>query len=109
MVSGGNARIVFVTCASLTEARRIAKALIRKRLAACVSTILGPVQSIYRWKDKVEITREHLLIIKTSKKCLPQVEKDVRRWHSYDVPEFLVLSVSAASREYLQWISSSLK
>ncbi|HUL15152.1 MAG TPA: divalent-cation tolerance protein CutA [Terriglobales bacterium] len=109
MISGGNVRIVMVTCASLIEGRRIAKSLVRKRLAACVSIVLGPVQSIYRWKDKIETAREHILLIKTYEKFLTKLEQEVLRWHSYEVPEFLVLPVAAGSKSYLDWLSGSLK
>jgi len=109
MISDGKARIVLLTCASLTEGRRIGKFLVRKRLAACVSIVLGPVQSIYRWKDKVETAREHVLLIKTHEKSLTRLEQEVLRWHSYDVPEFLVLPVAAGSKSYLDWLSACVK
>jgi periplasmic divalent cation tolerance protein len=108
MKAGGEARIVLVTCDSLMEGRKIAKAIVRKRLAACVNLILGPVQSIYRWKKKVELAREHLLVIKTTRKRLKDLEREVLRLHSYDVPEFLVLPVSAGSNKYLSWLTHSV-
>jgi len=109
MKSGGQARIVLVTCGTLIEGRSIAKSVVRKRLAACATLVLGPVQSIYRWKEKVETAREHLLVIKTTQNRLTQLEKEVLRMHSYDVPEFLVLPVKAASGPYLNWIFSSTR
>jgi len=109
MKSGGQARIVLVTCGTLIEGRSIGKSVVRKRLAACATLILGPVQSIYRWKEKVETAREHLLVIKTTQKKLEELEKEVMRKHSYDVPEFLVLPVSAASGPYLDWLLASTR
>src|SRR5215475_12128072 len=109
MKSGGQARIVLVSCGTLIEGRSIAKSVVRKRLAACATLVLGPVQSVYRWKEKVETAREHLLLIKTTRSRLAELEKEVLRKHSYDVPEFLVLSVSALSGSYLDWILSSTR
>jgi periplasmic divalent cation tolerance protein len=109
MVSGAKFRIVLVTCGSLTEARKIARSLVRSRSAACVSIVLGPVQSIYTWKGKMETAREHLLLIKTAEKSLARVEKEVLRLHAYEVPEFLVLPVSSGSKSYFDWLSSCLK
>ncbi len=60
--------IVLVTCGSRKEARKIARALVEQRLAACVSEIGVPVASTYRWKGKVETAKEFLLLIKTSKR-----------------------------------------
>jgi periplasmic divalent cation tolerance protein len=109
MVNGKGSRIVLVTCGSIVEARRIASRVVRKRLAACVNIVLGPVQSIYRWKGKVQSAREVLIVIKTTEKCLAELEKEVVHWHSYDVPEFVVVSVAAGSREYLGWLEESVR
>lgn len=100
-------RIVLVTCGNVAEARRIARAVVEKRLAACVNIVLGSVESVYRWKDKVETARERLLIIKTTKARLIELEREVKRLHNYEVPEFLVLPVNAGSRRYLQWVEEN--
>lgn len=109
MVGGKSSRVVLVTCGSIAEARRIANRVVRKRLAACVNIVLGPVQSIYRWKGKVQSAREVLMVVKTTTKRLADLEKEVVHWHSYDVPEFVVLPVTAGSREYLSWLEESVR
>jgi len=101
------ARIVLVTCGNLIEARRIAGKVVRKRLAACATIILGPVQSVYRWKGKVENAREQLLLIKTVEKQLPALEAEIKRLHSYDVPEILALPVLWGSADYLKWLGDN--
>jgi periplasmic divalent cation tolerance protein len=101
-------RIVLVTCATPAEARRIAGAVVRERLAACVNIILSPVESFYTWKGKLEKTREYLLVMKTTAKRLAELEKEVRRLHSYDVPEFIALPIAEGSRKYLSWIEESV-
>lgn len=103
------ARIVFVTCRNLAEARRIARSVVDKRLAACVNIPLVPIESVYRWKQKVEKAKEVLLLLKTSTKRLAALEREVKRLHSYEVPEFLVLSVAAGSKDYLAWLIHSTK
>ncbi len=104
-----NTRIVLVTCPSLALARKIARAVVQEHLAACVNVILSPVESFYTWKGKLEQAREHLLVIKTTKKRLAQLEREVRRLHTYDVPEFIVLPIVAGSTEYLSWLGESVK
>ena len=101
--------LVLVTCASATEARRIARAVVEARLAACVNMLPGAVTSIYRWKGKVESARERLLLIKTSRKRLAKLQAVVERLHSYDVPEFIALPIAAGSRAYLAWLEENLK
>jgi periplasmic divalent cation tolerance protein len=101
--------VVLVTCSSPAEARRIARAVVGVRLAACVNILPGAVESIYRWKGKVESARERLLLIKTSRKCLAELGQVVERVHSYDVPEFIALPIAAGSPAYLAWIKECLE
>ena len=98
------ARVVLVTSGSMAEARKIAKAVVAKRLAACVNVISAPVESVYQWKGKVETAKEFLLVLKTTARRLKQLEKEVLRLHSYEVPEFLVIKIEGGSAAYLKWL-----
>jgi periplasmic divalent cation tolerance protein len=109
MITGGKNRVVLVTCGTLTEARRIARVVITRRLAACVNIVLSPVESVYRWRDKVEKAREVLLLIKTTADRLASLEKEVKHLHSYDVAEFIALPIAAGSREYLSWLGDCVE
>jgi periplasmic divalent cation tolerance protein len=104
MAQRENAKVVLVTCGSLAEARKIARSVVRSRLAACVNVISAPVESVYRWKGNVERAREFLLVIKTTSRRLKALEAEVSRMHSYEVPEFLVLRVDSGSKKYLAWL-----
>ncbi|MGD1211428.1 MAG: divalent-cation tolerance protein CutA [Candidatus Acidiferrales bacterium] len=101
--------VVLVTCGSAREAKRIARALVGQRLAACANILQVPVESLYRWKGKVKSARELLLIIKTSRLRFPALQKEVQRLHSYDVPEIIALPVASGARRYLAWISESVR
>jgi periplasmic divalent cation tolerance protein len=101
-------RIVLVTCQTLTEARRISRAVVSNRLAACVNIILSPAESFYTWKGKMEKAREYLLVMKTTAKRLAELEREVRRLHSYDVPEFIAMTITEGSAEYLSWLDASV-
>jgi len=101
-----NARIVLTTAGSQEEARKIAHALVERRLAACVN-IVPQVESIYRWQDKVETTEESLLLIKTQTELFDRVSNAVKELHSYDLPECVMLEVAAGSPEYLDWIAKN--
>ena len=101
--------LVLVTCGSRKEARKVARALVRQRLAACVSEIGVPVTSTYPWKGEVESAKEFLLLIKTSKKRFAAVRDAVRKLHSYEVPEIIALPIAAGSVAYLDWIATSVK
>jgi periplasmic divalent cation tolerance protein len=105
----GQCRMVLVSCGKISEARGIARAAVESKLAACVNTLLTPVESVYRWKGKVEVVREYLLVMKTVMGRLPELQRLVKQLHSYDVPEFIVLPVVDGSREYLEWLMKSVK
>ena len=98
------ARVVLVTCGSFAEGRKIARAVVTRRLAACVNVISAPVESIYRWKGNVEQAREFLLIIKTTARRLRVLEKEIATLHSYEVPEFLAIEVGSCSKKYVDWL-----
>jgi len=101
--------VVLVTCASAREAKRIARAAVEARLAACVNVLGAPVHSTYRWKRKVETAREFLLVMKSSRKKLAALRAAVERLHSYEVPEFIALPIAAGSPAYLRWFEECLR
>ncbi len=108
MKKAGRNRIVLVTCGTLAEARRIARTVVSKRLAACVNIVLSPAESFYTWKGKLERAREYLLVMKTTAERLAALENEVKRLHSYDVPEFIALPIAEGSRKYLSWLEDSV-
>jgi len=101
--------VVLVTCGSRAEARNIARAVVEKRLAACVNVVTAAVESVYRWKGKLESAREFLLIVKTTLRRFEALKAEILRLHSYDVPEIIALPVKAGSKRYLQWVKSSVQ
>ena len=109
MKAGGRSLVVLVTCGTLSESRKIARRVVQKKLAACVNVLLSPMNSFYTWKGKLEVAREYLLVMKTSPKRLVELEKEVRRVHSYEVPEFIALPVAAGSKDYLAWLEGSMR
>ncbi|PIV52816.1 MAG: divalent-cation tolerance protein CutA, partial [Elusimicrobia bacterium CG02_land_8_20_14_3_00_37_13] len=45
--------VVFVTCSTEKEAKKIARTLVGKKLAACVN-IIPKISSLYWWQGKIE-------------------------------------------------------
>lgn len=99
--------VVFSTTSSKKEAKRIAKALVEKRVAACVS-IFGPIKSVYWWKGKVEESEECFLMVKTIQDKYNELEKVIREIHSYQVPEILAVPVVNGLKEYIEWLKKEL-
>jgi periplasmic divalent cation tolerance protein len=100
-------KLVLTTASSSDEARRIARALVERRLAACVN-ILHQIESVYRWKGKVEEAQEWLLLIKTTAAGFERVRDVIRELHSYELPECVCVSIEDGSPEYLKWIGEAV-
>ena len=99
--------IVFVTCPNATSARRIAKALLAKRLIACANLLCG-VDSWFWWKGKIERSNEVLLLIKTVAAKFDEVRRSVVAHHPYQVPEVLAVASAYGHRPYLAWIRACI-
>jgi periplasmic divalent cation tolerance protein len=102
-----NKRIVFSTAGSEDEARRIARELVERRLAACVN-IIPRIESIYRWQGNVESAQEWLLLIKTSSERFIAVRDAIREMHSYELPECIAIEIEDGIAEYLKWIADAV-
>ena len=98
--------VVLVTAGSAEEASGLARVLVDERLVGCAN-ILGPIRSIYRWKDAVEDAAEYLLILKARAADVDALAIRVKALHSYDVPEILALPLHAGSATYLAWLADA--
>jgi periplasmic divalent cation tolerance protein len=99
--------VVLSACASTEDAQKLARALVEKRLAACVNMLAG-ARSVYRWKDAIQEEQETLLLIKTSRALLDDLRNEIERLHSYEVPEVIALPVVDGSERYLAWMNREL-
>ncbi|MBC8244562.1 MAG: divalent-cation tolerance protein CutA [Verrucomicrobia bacterium] len=98
--------VVMVTAPDMDMARRLAKAALEAKLAACAN-IVPAVESHYWWEGKLEQSDELLLIFKTRQELLPNLERTVREIHPYDTPDFVALPLTAGSRKYLAWLEDN--
>ena len=89
-------------------AQRVSNQLVAEKLAACAN-ILPAVESIYRWKDKVETGNETLVIFKLSEDRQSAFQEKVRSLHPYEVPEIIFFPVSNGLPEYLHWVADSCR
>jgi periplasmic divalent cation tolerance protein len=95
--------VVFITAKDEEEAREIAQTLLQRRQAACVN-IVAEVESHFWWQNKLDSSRESLVIIKTKGSLLSDIINTVKKIHSYTIPEIIALPISGGSQEYLDWI-----
>lgn len=100
--------IIFSTAPSKREAEKIAKALVSKRLVACVN-IVPKIRSIYRWKGKMFDEQEFLLIMKSRRSLFAKIKTTLKKLHSYECPELVCLNIEDGLPDYLKWIMENTK
>ena len=100
--------VVLSTCASPEEAEKVARALVEKKLAACVN-ILPAVRSIYRWKGAIEDDQETLLLIKSSRALFGELRAEIQKLHSYEIPEAIAIPIVDGLERYLEWMADVLR
>jgi periplasmic divalent cation tolerance protein len=98
--------IVYVTCKDKKEGREIAVSLLKKRMIACAN--IFPIQSIYRWKGKLVDEKEVVILAKSTKNKFQEMEKEVRKLHSYEVP-CIEMFETKANKDYESWVKGELK
>ena len=87
-------------------ARRISNQLVSERFAACAN-IFPSVESIYRWKEKIESGNETLVFFKVIENRQSTFQDKLRSLHPYDVPEIVFVPVADGLPEYLKWVNEN--
>jgi periplasmic divalent cation tolerance protein len=94
--------IVFSTCASKREAKRIAGELVKRKHAACVNIL--PISSVFRWEGMIHREAEWLMLIKTRSEALRKLKTCILALHGCEVPEIIALRIADGLPSYLAWI-----
>ena len=100
--------IVLVTAPDLKLARKLAKLALKARLAACAN-LVPRIESHYWWQGKLELSRETLILFKTTSTRRVKLERLILASHPYDTPEFVTVPITSGNRRYLAWLEESLK
>ena len=87
-------------------ARRIATQLVIEKFAACANILPG-VESIYRWKEKIESGNETVVFFKVSEERQAAFQEKLCSIHPYEVPEIIFVQVADGLPEYLRWVAES--
>lgn len=95
--------LVLTTVPDAASARLLARSLVQRRLAACVTVKPGAV-SYYRWKGKLERAKETLLFIKSVQRNFSGIRKHLEANHPYELPEIIAVPVVKGSKKYLAWV-----
>lgn len=98
--------VCWTTVAKRADAERLAKLAVETGYAACVQ-IDGPITSVYRWQDKVEIEEELRLWLKAPEQRLAELEQLIHECHPYDTPQWVCVEAQKVSEKYLKWVGEA--
>lgn len=101
------ALLVYCTCPEDTTAAQMASTLVEERLAACANRIPA-MSSTFRWQGKIHTNSEVQLILKTTDRVYPALEKRILELHPYELPEVLAVPIHAGLPGYVEWIIDSV-
>lgn len=97
---------IYITTKDKRQARKIGKALVAEKLAACAN-IIDKMESLYFWKGRLCDEREAVLVVKTRRPLLGALVKRVKRLHSYAVPCIVALPIAGGNPGFLSWVSEN--
>lgn len=99
---------VLTTLEKKDDAEKIARALVEKRIAACVQ-IIGPLTSFFQWQGKLDSAQEYLCVIKSRNDLFQEMETIIKSMHPYEVPEILATPITKGNKDYLSWLAETLE
>jgi len=98
--------LIYTTCKNKEETEKISKHLLEKRLVACAVNF--PAGSSYWWNEKIENSKEQILLLKTKDESFSQIKEEIKKLHSYETPCILKLNVEA-NKSYEEWLNKEVK
>ncbi|NGX33585.1 MAG: Divalent-cation tolerance protein CutA [Candidatus Anoxychlamydiales bacterium] len=103
--------LIYVVCKDIIEAKNIGKKLLEKRLIACVN-ILDGMKSFCFWpqnSDTIEESSETILLVKTIKEKFSEINEEIKKVHSYEVPCIFSIKVDDVDSKYQKWLNDQIK
>lgn len=98
--------IVYTTLKNQKDADKISKILVNEKLAACVNYF--PVNSVYKWKNRIEKVEEFMLMCKTTRSKFKMLKKRMKEIHPYELPEIIAIPVLYGDKKFLDWVTESV-
>src|SRR5687768_10695091 len=99
--------IAFVTAPELDVARKVARAALEARAAACAN-IVPAIESHYWWQGTLETSNEALVVFKTTTAESERLREIILKNHPYKTPEFITTAITSGSKPYLDWLADSV-
>ena len=99
--------VVYSTINNIQDARKIAHTLIDEQLVTCVN-IIPDIESVYRYKGKIEEENEVIMVAKTSDEKIEKTIQRIEQMHSYELPDIIVLPITGGLNDYLDYLNKEI-
>lgn len=93
---------VYTTVGNLEEARKVARALVERKLVACAQ--ISAIESFYSWNGEVQNDHEFRVLLKTTDEKYKAVEAAIRALHSYELPAIHAVALEHVYEPYGAWV-----
>ncbi len=95
--------VFYITAGSEEEANKVATALVKNNLAACVN-VIPKISSYFYWEGEVQAEEEILMIGKTRSELVDELVEKVREVHSYELPCVITWEIDGGNQDFINWI-----
>lgn len=102
--------LIYITCESEAQAKKIGMSLLQKHLSACIK-IIPETYAAYFWPSesgRIVETTESVLLVKTIQERYSEIETVVRKHHSDKTPCILALPIAQVNPDYYEWLKGEL-
>ena len=97
--------VLITTESSKANALRMAKLLIKEKLAACVS--IKQIFSVYEWDDDIQETKEYEITIKSKLEFKDYLIDFINKNSTYDVPQIIYKKYDVEMK-YYDWLNKTI-
>ncbi len=102
--------LVYTTWESVEQAKKAAKHLLEKRVCACVN-IYPQMEPMFWWppkENKIDESKEVVMIVKTIQEKYDELEKEIYKIHTYEVPCIIAIPTYKVNKDYYDWIKGEI-
>jgi periplasmic divalent cation tolerance protein len=98
--------LLLLSCKNIEEADKISDKLLKEKLIVCVKKI--PINSSYLWKNKIESSKEVLLIMDSIRENFKKIDQEVKKLHSYKTYTLFMINIKKTNKEALKWLKEEI-
>ena len=97
---------VTTTVSDAEQARRLAREVVQRRLAACAQ--ISQIESCYVWQGQMQHEPERRIVFKTTRAAWPALHAALAELHPYELPQIVATPLEPVSEDYARWVAGQV-